>query len=87
MGLRVEQAMSEAHQPTAAAMNLNTAECILKTLLTWELESRYLMRYLIKNDHSESSQQRNAFLKEAKEKAALRIDERFGYLFPTQQTT
>lgn len=84
IGLRVEQAVLETQKHPTTPIDLNTSECIWKTLLTWELESRYLMRYLIKNGHYESTEQRNAFLREAKEKAAIRIDERFGHLFSTQ---
>lgn len=43
-------------------------------LLTWELELRYLVRYLIQNGFQHSLEQRNAFLTEAKKKAALQIE-------------
>ncbi|MBS0351687.1 MAG: hypothetical protein JSR33_10985, partial [Proteobacteria bacterium] len=44
-------------------------------LLTWALESRYLIRYLIMRSFQESVEQRNAFTVEAKQKASDRVDQ------------
>lgn len=63
-------------------MDFNASQQIWKTLLTWELESRYLIRYLIKHGFYEAIEQRKSFLKEAKEKAALHIEEKFADLLP-----
>lgn len=71
IGLKVEEA-SELNMRDQSSP-LDDPETHWKTLLTWQMESRYLMRYLIKNGFQEPIEQRNAFLKEAKEKAALRI--------------
>lgn len=84
IGLRVEQAVNEAQPSQANIMGLNISEYPWKTLLTWALESRYLMRYLVAECHYETGEQRKYFLKEAKEKAGLRITERFGHLFSTE---
>lgn len=46
---RVSEA--ETQKPLTAPIDLNTSKDILGKLLTRELESIYLMRYLIKNDH------------------------------------
>ena len=86
IGLRVEQAVTETQKHPTAPIDLNTSEDILGKLLTWELESIYLMRYLIKSGQYESLEQRNAFLKDAKAKAALHITKQFSHLFPTKQT-
>lgn len=76
IGLKVEIAAetSPVVQPGQTNHHSET-ETQLKTLLTWGLESRYLIRYLIKTNLQETIEQRKLFLKEAKEKAALRIEE------------
>jgi hypothetical protein len=71
LGLKVEEAAenhSNGHSKQSAALDPQ------KKLLTWELESRYLIRYLIQNGFERSLDERNAFLKEAKQKATARVE-------------
>ena len=71
LGLKVEEAAenhSTGHSKQSASLDPQ------KKLLTWELESRYLIRYLIQNGFERSLDERNAFLKEAQQKASSRIE-------------
>jgi hypothetical protein len=71
LGLKVEEAAehhSNGHSNHSASLDPQ------KKLLTWELESRYLIRYLIQNGFERSRSERNAFLKEAKQKATSRVE-------------
>lgn len=72
LGLKVEEAAenhSQGHSEEATSLDWSQEK-----LLTWGLELRYLLRYLIQNGFQHSIEQRNAFLTEAKEKAVLRIE-------------
>lgn len=70
LGLKVEDAAeNHSHDPSEDFASPG----LQKKLLTWGLESRYLIRYLIQNGFQHSLEKRNAFLMEAKEKAALRV--------------
>jgi hypothetical protein len=71
LGLKVEEAAknhSQGHSEDSASPDPQ------KKLLTWGLESRYLLRYLIQNGFQHSIEQRNAILTEAAEKAASRVE-------------
>lgn len=73
LGLKVEEAAenhSQGHSEEAASLDRSQ-----KKLLTWGLESRYLIRYFIQNGFEQSLEQRNAFLMEAKKKAEWRVED------------
>ncbi len=79
LGLRVEDA---SRQPKALAEGALTSSPHIQQsnrqwqkLLTWALESRYLIRYLITRSSQESVEQRRAFTVEAKQKASDRVDQ------------
>ena len=71
LGLKVEEA---AEHHASGHSNYSASLEPQKKLLTWELESRYLIRYLIQNGFERSLDERNAFLKEAKQKAISRVE-------------
>lgn len=76
IGLKVEEATQTRLEPQEpSALKDNEDSAAWKNLLTWELESRYLIRYLIKNGFQETIEQRNAFLREAKEKANAKVEQ------------
>lgn len=71
LGLKVEEAAeNHSHGHSENSVSLDPQ----KKLLTWGLESRYLIRYLIQNGFQHSIEQRNACIIEAQEKAALRVE-------------
>jgi hypothetical protein len=77
LGLHVEDA---SRQPKALVEGTLTSSPHIQQpnkqwqkLLTWSLESRYLIRYLIMRSSQESVKQRNAFTVEAKQKASDRV--------------
>jgi hypothetical protein len=78
LGLRVEDA---SRQPKALADDVLASSPHIpppnkqwQKLLTWTLESRYLIRYLIMYSLQQSVEQRQAFVVEAKQKASTRIE-------------
>ena len=71
IGLRVEQAVTETQKRPTAPIDLNTSEDILGKLLTWELESIYLMRYLIQNEPVRISGTTQCFFKRYQSKSSV----------------
>lgn len=79
LGLRVENASRQPKASTEGALasspHIQPPNRQWQKLLTWALESRYLMRYLIMRSFQEPVEQRNAFTKEAKQKASDRVEQ------------
>ncbi len=76
IGLKVETAAENQFQGTSPS-NLDplNPDPFFKNRMICELESRYLIRYLIKHGFQESMEQRAAFLKEAKQKASVTVEQ------------
>lgn len=66
----VDQVASTAHTATPA----NTRE-LWKNSLAWNLESRYLLRYLVDHLLQDNTDKHALALNFAKEKAAVKVDE------------
>lgn len=75
LGMRVEEAAdsqeekNDENDTTLALINL------LKTNLTWSLETRFLMRFLLENWNNIESVQPNDFMEKAKQRATVVIDD------------
>ena len=78
IGLRVEDASRQpralADDTLASSSHTPLPNKQWQKLLTWTLESRYLIRYLIMHSLQQSVEQRQAFVVEAKQKASTRIE-------------
>lgn len=74
LGLTVEQ-NSGMIDILNSALELEQQKLFWKTLLTWELEIRYLVRHLVEEGIQKNSGQQNGLLETAKIKAQERVAE------------
>jgi hypothetical protein len=76
IGLKVEEAAEKslADQPTQAD-HTNDPETLWKSLLACGLETRFLIRHLIKQGFPETIEQRQLFLDDTKETALIKAEE------------
>ncbi len=76
IGLKVEEAAEKslADRPTQAD-NASDPEALWKNLLACGLETRFLIRHLIKQGFPETIEQRQLFLDDTKEKALIKAEE------------
>ena len=79
LGLRLEEVSRQpkalADDTLASSLHIQQPNKQWQKLLTWALESRYLMRYLIMHGFQQSVEQRKASTVEAKQKASDRVDQ------------
>ena len=76
IGLRVEEAAEKSLTDRSTQTDhASDPEARWKSLLACGLETRFLIRYLIKNGFQQAIEQRKLFLNEVKEKAALKAKE------------
>lgn len=74
LGLTVEK-NSGVTDPLNYAPDLEHQKLLWKTLLVWELETRYLVRHLVEEGIQKNSGQQTALLETAKIKAQERVAE------------
>ncbi len=81
IGLKVEEAAEKslADRPTPTDYSQDT-EALWKSLLACGLETRFLIRHLIKQGFPETIEQRQLFLDDTKETALIKAEELLGNL-------
>lgn len=79
IGLQVEEA-TEQFAPNSNSQNISNTdllqsndESLWEKMLIWELESRYLIRYLVDRLPEETDGQHRSFIKKAHEKAESHV--------------
>lgn len=74
LGLTIEKD-SGATDPLNHTLDLEQQKFLWKTLLTWELETRYLVRHLVEEGTQKNAGQQEELLETAKIKAQERVAE------------
>ena len=73
--LHIHQKNSGATDPLNHALDLEQQKFLWKTLLAWELETRYLVRHLVEERTQKNPGQQEGLLETAKIKAQERVAE------------
>lgn len=74
LGLNVEKNVDSKNK-THLPLNLEQQKFLWQTLLSWELETRYLIRHLIEENMQQDSGKQDSLLETAKIKAQERVEE------------
>lgn len=74
LGLTVEKNLGTT-DPLNHALDIEQQKFLWKTLLTWELETRYLVRHLVEERNQKNPEQQERLLETAKIKAQERVAE------------
>jgi hypothetical protein len=74
LGLTIEKNLG-ATDPLNHVLDLEKQNLLWKTLLAWELETRYLVRHLVEERIPKNPGQQEGLLETAKIKAQERVDE------------
>lgn len=75
LALRIEEASLSESPKNDKENELEALLKLLKTNLTWSLENRFLLRFLIKNDKEINSNEGTLYMTKAKERADVYVKE------------
>ena len=77
IGLTVEEAAADNADKDGGPMNWQEQQFLWKTILTWGLESRYLLRHLVDNLIQGHTNNRAALMEESKQQAEAYVSKLF----------
>src|SRR5471030_1121022 len=82
IGLTVEEAAADNQPNCNDHISPQEQKFLWKTMLTWELESRYLLRHLVDNLIQGHAEHRGELMEETKQQAEAHVNQLFDRTFP-----